>query len=84
MKTDWDVVMGSLVLEELLEENLITKDHYDHMWEIFNDKSDDVNWVLLDMSEVLLNLEEDDCNKIIAYLTKECNLKSFTETKIAI
>ena len=84
MKCDWDVVMGSLVLEELLEEGLINKDHYNHMWEIFKDKQDDVNWVLLDMSEVLLNLEQDDCNNIITYLTKECNLKSFTEAKIAI
>lgn len=84
MKCDWDIVMGSLVLEELLEEGLINKDHYDHMWEIFNDKSDEVNWVLIDMSEILLNLEEDDCTKIINYLTKECNLKSFTEAKLAI
>jgi hypothetical protein len=68
------VLYGSLVLEELMKEKLITKDHYDHMWERFKDLSNPVNYVLIDLDEVLLNLEQVDCEKIINYIRTQDNI----------
>ena len=84
MRYHWELLSGALVLDELLREKLITKDHYDHMWEIFNDKSDSVNYVLIDLPDVLLNLEREQCDKIVNYLTTKENLKEFYTTKLAI
>ena len=84
MRYHWELLSGALVLDELLREKLITKDHYDHMWEIFNDKSDSVNYVLIDLPDVLLNLEREQCDKIVDHLTTKENLKEFYTTKLAI
>jgi len=84
MRFKSDVLYGSLVLDELLQKELITKDHYDHMWEQFNEVADDVNYVLVDLSGVLVNLERDACDKIVNHLTEVANLKEFYTTKLAI
>jgi hypothetical protein len=84
MKFKSDVLYGSLVLDELLQKELITKDHYDHMWEQFNEVADDVNYVLVDLSGILVNLERNVCDKIVDYLTEAENLKEFYTTKLAI
>jgi hypothetical protein len=84
MRYNWELLSGVLVLDELLQEKLITKDHYDHMWEIFNEKSDEVNYVLVDLPDVLLNLDQEDCDKIVNHLTTKENLKEFYTTKLAI
>jgi hypothetical protein len=68
------VLYGSLVLEALLQEQLITKEHYDHMWERFKDFSNDTNYVLIDLDEVTLNLEEVDSEKIINYIRTQDNI----------
>jgi hypothetical protein len=66
------VLYGSLVLEELVRENLITKDHYDHMWERFKSITDPLNYVLIDLNEVTLNLEEVESEMIMNHIrTKE-------------
>ena len=84
MRYNWELLSGAMVLDELLRENLITREHYDHMWEIFNDESDPVKYVLLDLCSVLLNLEREDVDKIVDHLTTKENLKEFYTTKIAI
>ena len=84
MRYKWELLSGAMVLDELLRENLITREHYDHMWEIFNDESDPVKYVLLDLCSVLLNLEREDVDKIVDHLTTKENLKEFYTTKIAI
>lgn len=84
MKFKDEVLYGSLVIEDLLKSNLITKDHYDHVWEIFNDRGNSLTYTLLDLPEVLLNLEQDDCVKIINHLVDKEKLQSFHHTKIAI
>ena len=68
------VLYGSLVLEELLKEKLITKDHYDHMWERFKEDTNPLTYVLIDLDEILLNLEEVDCTMIINYLRAKENI----------
>jgi hypothetical protein len=68
------VLYGSLVLEELLKEKLITKDHYDHMWERFNEDSNPNNYVLIDLNEVTLNLEQVDCIMIMNYIRTQENI----------
>jgi hypothetical protein len=84
MRYRWELLSGAMVLDELLREKLITRDHYDHMWEIFNEKSDPVNYVLVDLPDVLLNLDQVDCEMIVNYLTTKENLKEFYTTKLAI
>jgi hypothetical protein len=84
MRFVYEVLYGSLVIEELLREKLITKGHYDHMWEIFNQRDDRLVYILLDLSEVLLNLEQDDCEKIINHMKTKHNVVEFYHTKIAI
>ena len=84
MRYRWEVLSGAMVLDELLREKLITQDHYDHMWEIFNEKSDPVNYVLVDLPDVIVNLDREDCDKIVDHLTTKENLKEFYTTKIAI
>jgi hypothetical protein len=68
------VLYGSLVLEALLKEKLITKDHYDHMQERFNELSNPINYVLIDLDEVTLNLEEVDCFMIMNYIRTQENI----------
>jgi hypothetical protein len=68
------VLYGSLVLEALLKEKLITKDHYDHMQERFNELSNPINYVLIDLDEVTLNLEEVDCTMIMNYIRTQENI----------
>jgi hypothetical protein len=84
MRYHWELLSGAMVLDELLREKLIAKDHYDHMWEIFNTKSDSVNYVLVDLPDVLLNLDREECDKIVDHLTTKENLKEFYTTKLAI
>jgi hypothetical protein len=78
------VLYGSLVLEALLKEKLITKDHYDHMWNMFNSKSNSVNYILIDLSELVYDLDGDDKQPIIDYMIKTENLTDFYNTKLAI
>ena len=68
------VLYGSLVLEALLREKLITEDHYDHMWERFKELNNPVNYVLIDLDEVTLNLEEVDCVMIMNYIRTQENI----------
>ena len=68
------VLYGSLVLEALLQEQLITKDHYDHMWERFKDLSNHLNYVLIDLDEVTLNLEEVESIMIMNYIRARENI----------
>ena len=68
------VLYGSLVLVDLMNEKLITKDHYDHMLERFKSISDPINYVLIDLDEVTLNLEEVDSEKIMNYLRAKENI----------
>ena len=84
MRFKYEVLYGSLVLEALLKEKLITNDHYDHMWERFNQQSNELNYTLVDLAEVLLNLEQVDCEIIVNYMTANHNLKEFYTTKLAI
>ena len=84
MRYRWEVLSGAMVLDELIREKLITQDHYDHLWEIFNEKSDPVNYVLVDLPDVLVNLDREDCDKIVDHLTTKENLKEFYTTKLAI
>lgn len=84
MRFIYEVLYGSLVIDELFREKLITKDHYDHMWEIFNERSNKLTYTLLDLSEVVLDLEQDDCEKIINHMTTKHNVVEFYHTKIAI
>jgi hypothetical protein len=84
MRFIYEVLYGSLVIEALLREKLITKDHYDHMWEIFNERSNQLTYTLLDLSEVVLNLEQVDCEMIINYMAANHNVTEFYHTKIAI
>ena len=68
------VLYGSLVLENLLKEKLITKDHYDHMWERFNALGNPLNYVLIDLDEVTLNLEEVESIMIMNYIRTQENI----------
>jgi hypothetical protein len=68
------VLYGSLVLEALLQEQLITKDHYDHMWERFKDLSNQLNYVLIDLDEVTLNLEQIESEMIMNYIRTRENI----------
>ncbi len=68
------VLYGSLVLEALLQEQLITKEHYDHMWERFKSISDPLNYVLIDLNEVTLNLEKVESEMIINYIRARENI----------
>lgn len=68
------VLYGSLVLEGLLQEQLITKDHYDHMWERFKALSNPLNYVLIDLDEVTLNLEQDESEMIMNYIRTRENI----------
>jgi hypothetical protein len=68
------VLYGSLVLEALLQEKLITKDHYDHMQERFKELSNPINYVLIDLDEVTLNLEQVDCEMIMNYIRTQENI----------
>jgi hypothetical protein len=81
------VLYGSLVLEKLLIEKLITKDHYDHMWERFAAFSNPLNYVLIDLDEITLNLEQVETEMIMNYLRADENITddefSFT-VKLAI
>ena len=84
MRFKYEVLYGSLVIEALLKEKLITKDHYDHMWEIFVDRGNELNYTLIDLADVLINLEQVDCEMIVNYMTANHNLKEFYTTKLAI
>jgi hypothetical protein len=68
------VLYGSLVLEALLQEQLITKEHYDHMWERFKDLSNHLNYVLIDLDEVTLNLEQVESEMIMNYIRARENI----------
>ena len=68
------VLYGSLVLEELLKEKLITKDHYDHMWERFKEDSNPLTYVLIDLDEVTLNLEQVESEMIMNYIRAKENI----------
>jgi hypothetical protein len=84
MRFKYEVLYGSLVIEALLKEKLITKDHYDHMWERFNEQSNELNYTLIDLADVLINLEQVDCEMIVNYMTANHNLIEFYTTKLAI
>jgi hypothetical protein len=84
MRFKYEVLYGSLVIEALLKEKLITKDHYDHMWEIFVDRGNELTYTLIDLADVLINLEQVDCEMIVNYMTANHNLKEFYTTKLAI
>jgi hypothetical protein len=84
MRFKYEVLYGSLVIEALLKEKLITKDHYDHMWEIFVDRGNQLTYTLIDLADVLINLEQVDCEMIVNYMTANHNLKEFYTTKLAI
>lgn len=84
MRFKYEVLYGSLVLEALLKEKLITKDHYDHMWEIFVDRGNELTYTLIDLADVLINLEQVDCEMIVNYMTANHNVKEFYTTKLAI
>jgi hypothetical protein len=84
MRFKYEVLYGSLVIEALLKEKLITKDHYDHMWEVFVDRGNELTYTLIDLADVLINLEQVDCEMIVNYMTANHNLKEFYTTKLAI
>jgi hypothetical protein len=84
MRFKYEILYGSLVIEALLKEKLITKDHYDHMWEIFVDRGNQLTYTLIDLADVLINLEQVDCEMIVNYMTANHNLKEFYTTKLAI
>lgn len=79
-----EVLYGSLVVEHLLSIEMITKDHYDECWQMFLSISDPVNYVLIDLSQVLT--ERDDYNQVdtINYIIKAENLLDYYNTKLAI
>lgn len=79
-----EVLYGSLVLEHLLSIEMITKDHYNNMWKMFNSKSNRVNYILIDLSEIVYDLDADDKQPIIDYMIKAENLTDFYNTKLAI
>ena len=79
-----EVLYGSLVVEHLLSIEMITKDHYDECWKMFNSKSNPVNYILIDLSEIVYDLDGDDKQPIIDYMIKAENLTDFYNTKIAI
>jgi hypothetical protein len=68
------VLYGSLVLEELFKEQLITKDHYDHMWERFKALGNPLNYVLIDLDEVTLNLEQVESEMIMNHIRAKENI----------
>ena len=84
MRFKYEVLYRSLVIEQLLKEKLITKDHYDHMWEVFADRGNELTYTLIDLADVLINLDQVDCEMIVNYMTANHNLKEFYTTKIAI
>jgi hypothetical protein len=84
MRFKYEILYGDLVIEALLKEKLITKDHYDHMWEIFVDRGNELTYTLIDLADVLINLEQVDCEMIVNYMTANHNLKEFYTTKLAI
>ena len=79
-----EFLYGSLVLEHLLSIEMITMDHYNNMWKMFNSKSNPVNYILIDLSEIVYDLDGDDKQPIIDYMIKAENLTDFYNTKIAI
>lgn len=79
-----EVLYGSLVVEHLLSIEMITKDHYDECWKMFNSKSNPVNYILIDLSEIVYDLDGDDKQPIIDYMIKAENLTDFYNTKLAI
>jgi hypothetical protein len=84
MRFKYEVLYGTAVLDDLVREKLITEDHHNHMWEIFNEKCDPINYVLVDLADVLVNLEQVDCEVIVNYMTANHKLKEFYTTKLAI
>ena len=79
-----EVLYGSLVLEHLLSVEMITKDHYDECWEMFKKIADPVNYVLIDLSQVLTERDDYNQNDAINYIIKAENLQDYYNTKLAI
>ena len=68
------VLYGSLVLEALVREKLITEDHYDHMHTRFKEVSNPINYVLIDLDEITHDLATVDCEMIMNYLRANENI----------
>ena len=51
---------------------------------MFNSKSNRVNYILIDLSEIVYDLDADDKQPIIDYMIKAENLTDFYNTKLAI
>jgi len=68
------VLYGSLVLEELMREKLITKDHYDHMWKRFTEVNNPDNYTLIDLDEITHDLATVDSEMIMNYLRAKDNI----------
>lgn len=63
---------------------MITKDHYNNMWKMCQSKSNPDNYILIDLSEIVYDLDGDDKQPIIDYMIKAENLTDFYNTKLAI
>jgi len=79
-----EVLYGTLVVEHLLSIEMITKDHYDECWKMFKDISDPVNYVLIDLSQILTERDDYNRDNAINYIIKAENLIDFYNTKLAI
>lgn len=79
-----EVLYGSLVLEYLLSAKMITKDHYDECWKMFNNIANPVNYVLIDLSQVLTERDDYNQDDAINYIIKAEKLQDYYNTKLAI
>ena len=79
-----EVLYGSLVLEHLLAVEMITKDHYDEAWAMFKDIADPVNYILIDLSQVLTERDDYNQDDAINYIIKAERLQDYHNTKLAI
>jgi hypothetical protein len=79
-----EVLYGSLVLEDLKKHKLISVDEYNRMWKMFGEYHDPVIFVLIDLSQLYTDADEDIPQEVVDYLEKTENLKDFYNTKLAI
>lgn len=83
MIAPWKTLLGSLALEDLLNNEVITKQHYDRLWDMFKKRTNQLDYILADLGEIYTGLNDDEIKPIETYIKRNWNITDLYGTKLA-